>query len=358
VSDFPAGQEDRQATLAAARFAAMQLPERPRLAPWLVAVDLGDARLQLRSAESAHTLSHPLLTQVFRTIEKSLDGRHTVAEIAASAGADVLPTTVVFLLKLLQGRGLLQPGFDEITLDEGEQKRWRRQLTFLSQFVPDAANAQSMLAKARVGVIGSDELRRAIAGAIGATGVGVSEPSEPSSWYAAASGKPPDLDLMVACQEDLAFTYFDGINRACLASGTRWLRVTATGTSAQLGPTVVPNQTACYTCFDLRLRANQPDLEGYLAYQAHNSTPGGRVDPGSTAPLLSLIAGQVALEVMRLLIGFAPPVTVGRFYEFSVGSPVAISHDVLRGPRCASCGRERTLAEAWDRSFTLKGIGP
>jgi hypothetical protein len=71
-----------------------------------------------------------------------------------------------------------------------------------------------------------------------------------------------------------------------------------------------------------------------------------------------VIAGQVALEAMRLLIGFAPPVTVGRFIEFSAISPAAISHDVLRVPRCASCGRNRKVAEAWDRSFAAMDIEP
>jgi hypothetical protein len=58
-----------------------------------------NARLQLRSVESSHTLTHPVLMQVFHDIEKILDGRHTVAEIASSAGPDILPTTVVYSFK-------------------------------------------------------------------------------------------------------------------------------------------------------------------------------------------------------------------------------------------------------------------
>jgi bacteriocin biosynthesis cyclodehydratase domain-containing protein len=347
-------QEDRQASLSAARYAGIQLPDRPRLAPWLVAVDLGDARLQLRSAESSHTLTHPLLIQVFRGIEKILDGRHTVAEIASSVGSDVLPTTVVFLLKLLQGKGLLQPGFEEIAPDGSEQARWPRQLIFLSHFVQDPASAQSMLAKARVGLVGSGELRQMISAAIGSIGVGgITQLGEPSAWCTEGSGKPPSFDLIVACDESPAFSFFDAVNRACLLSGTRWLRVCMSGTSAQLGPTIVPNQTACYTCFDLRLQTHQPELDGYLAYRAQRGALGSRIDEGGTAPLLSVIAGQVALEVMRLLIAFAPPVTIGRFYELNAASPLAISHEVLRVPRCASCGRRRPIAEAWDQSFAV-----
>ncbi len=357
MTEFLKNQEGREATLSAARYAGLQLPNRPRLAPWLIAVDLGDSRLQLRSAESSHTLTHPLLIQVFRRIETILDGRHTVDEIVSSVDSDVLPTTVVFLLKLLQGKGLLQPGIGETTLDDKEQARWQRQLRFLSHFVPDASSAQSMLAKARVGLVGSGDLRQAILSAMGSIGVGgITELCEPSTWRTEARGELASLDLIVACEESPAFAFFDAVNRACLLSGTRWLRVSISGTSAQLGPTVVPNQTACYTCLDLRLRTHQPELDGYLAYRAHIGTLDSRSDEGSIAPFWSAVAGQVALEVMRLLVGFAPPVTIGRFYEFSAVSPVAIPHDVLRVPRCASCGRRRTFAEAWDQTFAPMDI--
>jgi hypothetical protein len=59
---------------------------------------------------------------------------------------------------------------------------------------------------------------------------------------------------------------------------------------------------------------------------------------------------------MRLLTGFTPPTTIGRFYEFNAVSPVATSHDVLRVPRCESCGRRRTLAAAWDRDFVPTNV--
>jgi bacteriocin biosynthesis cyclodehydratase domain-containing protein len=351
MTDLLKDQEGREAALSAVRYSGLHLPNRPRLAPWVIAVDLGDARLQFRSAESSHTLTHPLLVQVFRRIERLLDGHHSVDEIVSSVNADALPTTVVFLLKLLQGQGLLQPGVGETALDDNEQAHWQRQLRFLNHFVPDASSAQSMLTKARVGLVGSGDLRDAILATVGSIGVGcITELSEPSTWATEAHGEPASLDLIVACQDSPAFTFFDAVNRACLASGIRWLRVAISGTSAQLGPMVVPNQTACYTCLDLRLRTHEPDLDGYLAYRAQVGTRDSRSDEGCIAPLCSALAGQVALEVMRLLTGFAPPVTFSRFYQFCAVSPVAISHEVLRIPGCASCGRRRTFAEAWDQS--------
>lgn len=345
-------REYHEAALTMVRYAGIALPDRPRLAPWLVLVDLGDSRLQLRSAESSYTLTHPLLIKVFRRIETILDGMHSVDDIVSGFDDDVLPTTVVFLLKLLQANGLLQPGPGETELGETEQARWQRQLRFLGHFVPDAPSAQGRLAKARVGLVGSSDLKHAVLSAIDSTGVGaISELAAPATWSSKDLSEVANLDLIVACEEAPAFSFFEAVNRACLATGNRWLRVAISGTSAQLGPTVVPNQTACYTCFDLRLRTHQPELEGYIAYRAHLDRLGSGADEGKSTPLWLVVAGQAGLEVVRLLIGFSPPVTIGRFYELSASSPLTTAHDVFKVPRCPSCGRRRTFSEAWDQDF-------
>src|SRR5687768_4431475 len=105
MASFSTDQDGRAAAVSAARFAALSLPERPRLAPWINAIDLGDDRLQLRTAESAYTLTHPLLIRVFRAIQPLLDGRHTADEIVSALEPECLPTTAIFLLKLLSGKG-------------------------------------------------------------------------------------------------------------------------------------------------------------------------------------------------------------------------------------------------------------
>jgi bacteriocin biosynthesis cyclodehydratase domain-containing protein len=348
-------QSVRAASIELAHYAALGLPDRPRLAPWIVAVDLGDNRLQLRSGESAHTLAQPLLIRIFRRIQNALDGYHTVDEVASLAGSDVLPTTVAFLLKLLQGKGLLQSGAGETPLEEADRARWQSQLRFLGHFVQDAPGAHVMLTKARVGLVGSANLRHAISCSLGSIGVdGVSEMDDPRTWCTDSRDQHDRLgqfDLVVACENSPSLSLFEAVNRVCLSSGTRWLCVSVSGKAARLGPTIVPHQTACHTCLDLRLRAHQPDLEGYAAYRLHVDGPDGVIDEGSVAPLWSAVAAQTALEVMRLLTGYAPPATVGRFYEFSALSPAAASHEVFRVPRCPSCGRRRTVTQAWDREF-------
>jgi bacteriocin biosynthesis cyclodehydratase domain-containing protein len=356
MAESPNQAASRDAAVLAVRYAELDIPPYPRLAPWLVAVDLGDDRLQLRSSESVSTLAHPLLIQVFRRIRPLLDGRHTVDEISASAGPDVLPTTVHFLLKLLKGRSLLQSGAEPGQPNDPALAAWSDQLRFLSHFADDAAGAQRALAAARVGVVGAGELSRAVTDALVSIGVdGIVQLPGPASWPSDEGVIDPALDAVVACADATAFTFFEAVNRGCLRARTRWLRVAISATSAEIGPTTVPYQTACYTCLDLRRRTHEADLPGYDAYRSQLAGRSHGNEGGSRALLMS-VAGQAALEVMRLLTGFTPPATIGRYVELSAATPLTVTHDVLKVPRCPSCDARRSVPEAWDRGYALIGL--
>ena len=230
MAEFANTQEGRQAILSAARYAGLPLPVRPRLAPWLLAVDLGDAP-QLRLAESSHTLTHPLLIEVFRRIETLLDGRILLTRSCrpsrpTSCRLPSYSSSSYFREKDCSSRG------------SGKRPwtKWRRALEQAStvpwSFRAGCVRAQSMLAKSHVGLAGSPgDLREEISAELGSIGVGrLTDLHQPSTWVTQAKGEPSSLDLIVACEESPASEFFDAVNRACLASGTRWLRVSISGT--------------------------------------------------------------------------------------------------------------------------------
>jgi bacteriocin biosynthesis cyclodehydratase domain-containing protein len=319
----------------AAQVARVELPLRPRLAPWLTVVELGDDRLQLRGAELAYTIRHAFLSDVFRAVEPLLDGTRTVDEIAQAGEPEIAGTTVVFLLKLLRANGLVQPGRDGDAADE--LASWEPQVRFLAHFLPDAAAAQSALLRARVAVVGDPELAAEIEAALGSIGI--------------AKAGLDEADLTIACQDGPGFAFFDAVNDACLERGARWLRVAVIGTTGHLGPTIVPYETCCYTCFDLRVRSHEADLDGFAAYRAHTAT----ADEGVLAPVRAALAAEAALEAARILTGFGPAATVGRFYELDARTPERVGHDVLKVPRCPSCGAAPPR-EPWD--LALAGTEP
>ncbi len=65
-------------TSASVDYVTVPLPRKPRLAPWVTLVDLGDNRMQLRGAEFSFTLNHPLFIETFQSVHTLLDGQRTV----------------------------------------------------------------------------------------------------------------------------------------------------------------------------------------------------------------------------------------------------------------------------------------
>ncbi len=342
----------------AVRYAETPLPRKPRLVPWITLVDLGDNRLQFRAQEFAYTLHNSLFIDLLEIIKPLLDGNHSVDEIAAAAGRRYLPTTVSFFLKMLRSHGLLQEGdcssHPSLTPQDLEQNDGS--LRFLSHFEADSQGLLTSLREARLGLLGAGRLTNSIRNSFETIGIhritdleslfGKGERSVPKTNEMNDALK--EIDFLVACQESAGFSFFETINEICLATQTRWIRVAIEGTTAYLGPTIVPFETACYVCYEGRLNSNLPDLPDFLAYKSQVKSNHQSQDEGFFAPLWSLVASQTVIEVARILSGFAPPTTIGRFYEMSVTSPMPIGHDVLRLPRCPVCHGERPQQEAWN----------
>ena len=343
-------------TSATVDYITVPLPQKPRLAPWITLVDLGDDRLQLRGAEYSFTLQHPLFIEIFQVVHPLLDGQRTVEEIVSSRDPKYLPTTITFLLKMLRANGALQEGVvsPPPPLTSEFLKKHESQVQFLSHFVLDPVGTLAQLHQVRVALIGSDSIRKRIQQSLLSMGFSspteIEEPSkkvefDPSLLQKEVIGQLKEVDFLIACQDTTDFQFFEAINRACLETQTRWMHVSISGTRGILGPTIIPRQTACYTCYDKRLASNILELQDHLAYQKQTELSKSE---GFLSPLWSTLAEQVSLEMARIISGFAPSQTFGRLYEFDATSPMVENHDVLRLPRCPSCNLREPKRETWD----------
>jgi bacteriocin biosynthesis cyclodehydratase domain-containing protein len=321
---------------------AVRLPEQPRLAPWLTRVDLGDDRVQLRAVDFALTISDPLLANAFRHVEPMLDGRHALEEIVSAGEPLYLRGTVEIVLKMLRQRGALQEGKAAPELGADTRRRFEMALRLFAHHTNDADAVLVKLQQAKVIVHGDPELCPEIGRALDSMGVGHVAVS--SSGQAPPEAAPSELLVVATRSPSTAF--FHQVNRACLESGARWLRVAYEGPYGILGPTIVPGQTACFDCYTRR-RATHDVLEGLDAYRDKVAARGEPLE-GEVSPLRSVLVGQTALEVARLISGFAPPATFGRFYTFEVATPKVAGHDVLRVPRCPSCGLRQASRDPWE----------
>jgi bacteriocin biosynthesis cyclodehydratase domain-containing protein len=328
---------------AAAEFASAAIPDYPQLAPWAVAFDLGDGRLQLRGSVTTFTLPHPFFASVFRRVETYLDGSHSADGIADALGAEIDRSAVVFLLKMLATSGLLVAGTGPRPSALAEP-----QLRFFQQINRDAARAAAALESKRLRIVARDAIATSIAALLRQAGLpergaDIEAVSAPDHVPAAIEGH---LDLIVAVADGLSDRLFAAVNEQCLKSGTRWLSAVISGPQGRLGPTFVPDQTACYTCFRHRLNSNAADPAADHAFEA--AVARDEPEQGGLEAFSAIIAGHLALETVRLLTGLSEPSTVARYYLFNATVPDSEVHNVLRVPRCPSCGGSKILRHAWD----------
>ncbi|MGV7222249.1 MAG: TOMM precursor leader peptide-binding protein [Nitrospinales bacterium] len=341
-------------------YVGIAIPLKPRLAPWVTVVDIGDSRIQFRGAEFLFTLRHDLFIEIFEKIKLLLDGSHTVEEISSTVDASILPTTVIFLLKILRAHGILQEGDLPVPTDltSSEIPKYQSQIQFLSHFTQKPAEALELLRQSKVAVIGKGLIKDHIQDSLGKTGFAsithLEVPQESGEKLIdSIADELEGIEFLVACDQSTGFSFFEAVNSACLKTGTRWLRVAIEGTTSILGPTIVPRYTACYICLCKRQESNLIDLEDFIAYKKEIVEKNISNDEGFSPALWDATAAQTSMEIVRTILGFVPPKTIGRFYEFNIHSPRSISHEVFRLPRCPACNIRGSKREAWDKVVSL-----
>ena len=350
----------RESIITAIKYAETELPFQPRLVPWITLVDLGDERLQFRAAEFSYTLHSDFFISIFKSIHPFLNGSSTVEDICSACQKDHLPETIVFLLKTLRAQGLLQEGegLGSPSLEREDAASVNQQLNFFSQFIPDSQSILHSLSQAKIEVVGSEDLKLLIQNSL--REAGIPQAKHQDSGLMGNDGavfnkenllqKIQGADLLVACQETPGNAFFEWINQICIEQGVRWLRVAVEGPSAAIGPTVVPLETACYACYESRLESNIPDFQDYRKYKKQVSGQLENKAEGMLALFWSMVTIHAAMEVVRIISGFAPPKTMGRFFQVTCTSLEVAAHDVLRLPRCSVCHPKRPKYETWDRA--------
>lgn len=336
----------KDSTLKLIQYAQTTLPLKPKLAPWISPVDIGDGRLHLRGAELIVPLLHSLFVETFYAIKPLLNGNHSVEEITAVGGEKILPTTIEFLLKMLRANGLLQEG--EKTLDTPNTKEVEDLRQFFSHYTQNPDGMILDLIKTRLGVIGKGRLKDSIINAASNNQIEtIIEFSTDDLINSSLETKFKELDLIIACSENPDYSFFESINNLCLKTGTRWMRVAIEGTSASIGPTVIPYQTACFNCYTKRLLSNSTDPEGFIAYQTHFQKNDVSNNEGVLPVFRDLVAHDSILEITRITTGFSSPTSIGRLTQTKPDIISRTNHEIFRLPRCPICKPVTTYQEIW-----------
>jgi len=165
----------------------------------------------------------------------------------------------------------------------------------------------------------------------------IPRPAGHDKWLEVLNGH----DWIIAAQDCFEPEELAALNRAALQMKLPWSLVCFDGYEGWVGPTFVPERTACFSCFRQRLFAGATEPKHVF------SDPGVKVYRPSSpwsigaeaAPWLSLIASMFALDVIAAMEGKG--FTLNNFLVVHRLNLTFQRESVLRLPRCEDCSPVR-----------------
>jgi bacteriocin biosynthesis cyclodehydratase domain-containing protein len=375
------------------------VPHRPKLRRCFHVVPLHGQRLMFTTGHESVVMSGESVSNLLPLLLPQLDGTRTVEEVVEALSPSVAGHVVVEALRLLHSKGLLEDAFGEMSdrLPQAFRDRLSHQLTFFSLVGEDKYKYQERLFGAKVTIIGAGGLGAASIENLASAGVGelvcVDERSvSPADQIFASSFEAGHVnqkrvcavaDLLAARHPGLKFVGVDAqprtpndllrliagsatvivcgeapstplwrlVNEACLSAEIPWIRAYVHNTKGFVGPCVIPFQSPCYTCFELRMKSNVTSLDEYMAFEAyreHGEHAGAEV--GLLNATVHLISGYACVEAVKLITRFAYPPTCGQLHAIDFLTFEVSRHEILKLPRCPACGplRKRPQMKIWN----------
>jgi thiazole/oxazole-forming peptide maturase SagC family component len=372
-----------------------ELPSHPRLRPGIEIVTVGNDKILLRSFMGTVLLSGEFVASEMAALLGRLDGSRSLEDIEASVAAGFLPELDKFFDILLMKKMLVDAdprgGINEAcaarSVNSHEEAYW-------SLFTSDAVATDQKLRASTVVVANLGGVGSTVARVLAQAGVGklvlvdpnlVSRSDELFGYQTESIGRPraemlaaemsmrkcenlssivasvdsasdysslvSDATLVVVASDNMSLSGYEKTNAACLKHGIRWISARIDRSQGIIGPFIVPRQTACFTCLELRARANADHPQEHEAvYRLWKSTDACPDDWPTTAPFVNIIGNYVALDVQRVLSGARPSVVLGRLLSIDLNTLETRFKNILKLPRCPVCSRtsERPLSKIWD----------
>lgn len=300
-----------------------------------------------------------LLDQVFPFLRDGLAEDELRAAVGAAAAAELDQ-----LLAELVRRGLVErieaaQTVPHSTSDDqlAAQKRYLANFLLLQDRPPEAGEArrpsgaeiQARLAGAKTLLVGDGNLADRVAAQLVRAGLDKLRTFTPEPRFSGEEMLATALeeaDIAVVCPELHRVSLLRSVNRACLEQKVTWTSARTLGARVEVGPTVVPGETACFACYEQRRQSNDNGYRENAAIAERLAAQG--LDTGRLA--VEAADGILAAEVIKLLGGFSRPMTYGSVYSLDLITLESGLHRVLKIPRCASCGapaRNRPTTSVW-----------
>jgi thiazole/oxazole-forming peptide maturase SagC family component len=149
-------------------------------------------------------------------------------------------------------------------------------------------------------------------------------------------------DLVVVSEDIYSPLLLTTMNKVALKSNIVWSMLCIDGLEGVVGPTIIPHETACYTCYELRLRSNLLNKNAYDKFKIfqmdkNNKNPLNynlHINPSFADLIVSIFTMDIP-EIISIKSGF----TIGRSYAVGLNYFHIESEDILKIPRCPDCSK-------------------
>ncbi len=379
-----------------------QLPSHPKLRPGIDLVTIDHEKVLVRTASRTILLSGEFVASQFPVLLGQLDGSHTLEQLAATLDENARPQLEQFLSIMLEKGILCEEGTCSATtpplttpkpnshgqaywdLYGGAENETRTALwsstVVISNLGGIGTSVARALASSGIGnlvlvdparVTESDHLFGYPARNIGAFRAAtiaaqlaeeylvnvtpISESIDDISNWNEIVGK---AHIVALCSDNMSLAGYEKTNEACVRAETRWISARIDRARAIIGPFVVPQQTACFACFELRQRANSEHPDDHSAMYKHwKQVAACPSNWPFIGPFGSIVGNYLALDILRVLGGKHLSAAHGRLLYLDLHGFETQFHEILKIPRCPVCSRlrEQPLVKIWDIRNNVSG---
>jgi ribosomal protein S12 methylthiotransferase accessory factor len=250
----------------------------------------------------------------YEYVVRLIDGRHSTDEIVDALSQEMDPARVYYALNRLEAAGYLTEAAPDVSFSTA---------AFWHGAGIEPAAAQAALREKRVSIQAIGEVDvSAMTSALQSLGVQVSARD--------------DADLWLVLTDDYLRAELSAINDAALQSFRPWLLSRGTGREMWVGPLFQPGETGCWMCLRKRLERNRA-AHRFVA-QASGLPTQPFTSLGSL-PVTQAVTYQVAAVAAVQFLAGAPTGLAGKVLTLDWSTHSADTHQLVRHPHCAACGR-------------------
>jgi thiazole/oxazole-forming peptide maturase SagC family component len=370
----------------AAEIRALNLPMQPLIPKYFHIIPMEDERkIQFRTAGKTIVLHGKAVTNLIPLLIPMLNGNHTAPEIVLHLQAKGFDRQAVLTaLSRLHDKGLLEDASHPPPSDfsKAELERYTHQLRFFSYFSANSYECQRALRDSLVAIFGLGQIGTQVLTSLVASGVqkirGVDietvQVNNIGTFYTPEDvGRPrveiaaqrieyinPGVefqkvkqeirhsdqirplveycDLCIICEDIPSLEIYEWANEVCLKEGVKWISGNLEGHIGRIGPAIIPRQTPCYKCYQLRFEGTLEAYDEFVALKHYLQAGNNRqVTYGSIPALAGIVGSCLALEALQMLTNFLPASSFGKVHIFDFSTLEMSAHEILKLPRCPSC---------------------